>query len=82
MACDLTNYERIIPCGIQVEGRGVCKVSDFNAAATVVEVTSAFKRAFSKVFDVDLVSASVTELDLLLEQNYPDIGCAVLDAKI
>jgi lipoyl(octanoyl) transferase len=75
---DLSNYERIIPCGITVEGKGVCSVAQSNPTATVEKVLEAFLESFAHTFELEFEHCSLSSLKGTMEM-YPTLSEAKLD---
>jgi lipoate-protein ligase B len=78
---DLSNYERIIPCGITVEGKGVCSVKQSNPVATVDIMLDAFLKSFGHIFDLEYERCSLSSLKGTMDM-YPTLSGAKLDKVI
>lgn len=78
---DLSNYDRIVPCGIKEEGCGVCSVRDSNPLLDIEVVADAFLDSFSNNFGVEFQSRSFSSLQGTMSA-YPALSSAVLDRKI
>jgi lipoyl(octanoyl) transferase len=80
--CDMKYYDNIVPCGITVPGRGVCRLRDImTAAATseslVDEVKKEYLDAFGRVYHAKCEVDSVESLDSILSQ-YPTVSSSHL----
>jgi lipoate-protein ligase B len=62
---DLSNYERIIPCGITVEGKGVCSVEQSNPIATVDRILDSFLKSFGQTFELEYEHCSLSSLKVI-----------------
>jgi len=60
---DLTGFSRIVPCGIS--DRPVGSLSQFQPQITLEQVRLSLAKAFSKVFEVELVAPAKSALQLL-----------------
>lgn len=78
---DLTNFDRIVPCGITEEGCGVCSVHDSKPLLSVELVTDAFLESFSSNFALEFKSQSFSSLQDTMTA-YPALSSAILDRKI
>jgi lipoyl(octanoyl) transferase len=78
---DLSNFDRIIPCGITEEGCGVCSVRDSKPLLDLEVVADAFLESFSRNFGVEFESQSFSSLQGTM-RAYPALSSAVLDRKL
>jgi lipoyl(octanoyl) transferase len=78
---DLSNYDRIVPCGITEEGCGVCSIRDSKPLLDVEVVADAFLESFSNKFGVQFESRSFSSLQSTM-CAYPALASAVLDRKL
>ena len=78
---DLSNYNRIIPCGIKEEGHSVCSVHSIDSSIEFDAVLEAFLSSFSNIFEVEFEERSFKSLKDTVD-SYPEISSATLDRKL
>ena len=81
VCCNMSDFSRIIPCGITVDGRGVCSMQQLRPELNIQNTDAIrllYARSFAQTFGVDTLNIltkdeSLVKLNTLLDIDYPNI---------